>query len=277
MKRNGAPVWICGLLAAMLGSSATAAPARDDSLRAVCWRGWALGESAAGSACWLRDDGGALRVEIARHGDGEACARPAWGRLLLRGGQGWTCLADGERGGVLMAWGGRLEEFAPALALRLHVLAILLEAGPRWEQTELDGRGRWLPAARRYRQPRQPMAIASTAAAARDGGGRRLALSCTAAAGDARGSSSRRRLEARGRGAGGDGEIWTLRTANAGDLAGALRIESNRRAGQLMLTPLEALPVSLDPEEVSLPLWPLAELLDLPHGWPADEGGGGAN
>ncbi|MFO7610197.1 MAG: hypothetical protein R6X35_13595 [Candidatus Krumholzibacteriia bacterium] len=69
-------------------------------------------------------------------------------------------------------------------------------------------------------------------------------------------------LAARGRGRGGPGEVLTVVRRGDPAAGGALAVRSSRRPGSLTITALRSLPVAYAPDEVFVPLWPLADLLD---------------
>ncbi len=247
-----------GLLAAVIalglaGSAASRAQVQAEPtaapLYAATWEGGYGGDRFAGAACWLRGEASGLRLDVARVPGATAPDPLPWARLLGRAGEGYT-LAAGEAGAVAGRWGEPLEVPTEALLMRLETLLALVEAGP-------EGVPAVLPAGLEALRAGGPGKRAW-----------RVPLPET--------GSLRERLEPRGRGRGGAGELWRADWQPPAPGAGpCLVLRSSRLPGALRVWPSRPVPVTFLPEDVAVPLWGIGEMLGFPGGRPDGAGPGG--
>jgi hypothetical protein len=235
---------------------------------AVCaWRAEGAGERLAGVAGWLRTEDGSLRLEIGRDAGESPPPVPAGARLLQRAGRGWTVLAPAAGPAVLWTWGGGLDTAQARWRPRVEVVLRLLESGPGGERPSLPTGCRWLAAAPpRPGRPGRLEAAASLRWRVPPAlGGRRD--------GAPAGSAWRRALEARGRGRGGPGEVWSA--VWRGDGPGAiLRLSSSRWPFTLELARPQVSRLRLPSADLWVPYWSLGELLPAAaSAVPARDGG----
>lgn len=271
-RRGGPGAARCGLLVLAAGVAAARAAsaglgatpdqtggAPGDTLLdwAVCaWRAEGGGERLTGVAGWLRTEDGSLRLEIGRDA-GPPPPVAAEARLLQRTGRGWTVLAPAVGPAVLWTWGGGLEAADASWRPRVEVVLRLLASGPDGEPPALPPGCRWLPSTpatpTRPGRPGRSKAAAplrwrETPAPDRPGRG---ALA---------GSAWRRALEARGRGRGGPGEVWSAVWRADGPVA-ALRLASSRWPFTVELTLPRVSRLRLPSADLWVPYWSLGELL----------------
>jgi len=231
-----------GLVLALLGTGGAGAaaaqnlpaggdppdPAAPDTLSFVLadWRAEALGRQVAGTAGWVTDPGGALRLDLTVRDDRAAEPPPGTGEAVLaRHGRGWT-LVTGEGGdGVYGAWDREWQAPPAGLSELAHQVAALSAA---------PGAG---PSRRTLTLAADPTATAAPERPGRD---------------------FRHAVVSRGRGGGGPGERVTVRTA-AGD--GRVLVRSSRRPGRLEVVPRERRIAVGVAAEVFLPWYPLGEVL----------------
>ncbi len=209
---------------------AVAAPpaAAQDTLNFVLadWRAEALGRQVAGTAGWVADPGGALRLDLTVTDDRADEPSPGTGEAVLaRLGRGWTLVTNPGGEGVYGAW-DREWQAPPAGLSELVSQVVALSAAPGA-----------VPSRRTLDLAADPAATASMDRSARD---------------------FRRALVTRGRGGGGPGERVTVRVA-AGDRM--VLVRSSRRPGWLEIVPRERRTAVGMAEEVFLPWYPLGEVL----------------
>jgi len=238
-------------------------PAGQSWLTSTSWSASAYSEHAGGAACWLIGDNGSLRVEVLRDPNGVA-ERPNQTRvdlepLLTWTGNGWTLVLGPDGNGTLNAWGREWRQVPVGLAQVVRMVTALLQNFP--------GRPPEFPFASLVGDSRgtgiipRPNMLGSGPSSAGEGDVWRYQLAplFLQETEDQDVPGFRRKMTARGRGAGGVGEILVLRwTRSAGQEGFGLRIGSSRRPGTLILDPPGNLAVAAPDPEVFLPLWPLA-------------------
>lgn len=247
--------------------------ARSGRLYVVQWRAELLGRHEAGSACWLREDTGALRLEVLPGRSGRGLLTD----LLEQRGQGYTLVLS-DRGGTFNAWEREWRPVTPAAVGWLGWLAPLLE-GQAPAAGESPPGVVPLPPARPARIFR-PRFLPDRAGA--PGAGRWLAelprLQDVSGApvreSEPDGSDFRNLLTARSRGRGGDREILTLvRRPRRGPFS--WQLTSSRKPGRLLLSDSDTWRAGPVGPEVFTPLWPLSLLLEVGpkiSGTPPDAG-----
>lgn len=208
-------------------------------LHVAGWTYGAWGRTYTGTACWLDEDDGRWRLEIAI-GEPRGLAR-----LLAQHGEGWSVITVDPGRTYVQPWRDKIETLVPAEAARVQALVRLAEAGP--DPTALSGLGVDFRSAEAKRPPRLPWGESAVPKADT------VILSWpTPETGDLRAA-----LRTRGRGRGGAGEIWHVSALPEG----GIRITSSRRAGALRVHPMPSRPANYDPDEVYVPLWPLGEVV----------------
>jgi len=217
----------------------------NGTLHTATWRFQAWGRSVSGLACWISEVDGRWRLEVATSDD-DSADTPA--SLLYQIGDGWTVVSvDGSKT-YMQPWRDKLESIPTADADRIVALLALAQKGSGAVPVlETLGAHVGTGAGRRV-VSRMPWTDDKIVAEA-------LAVHWS----NASGSHLRGVLEERGRGRGGPGEIWSLIFTGPGNS----RLSSSRRSGILHLDGGRDWPAHYDPDEVFVPLWPLAELLDL--------------
>ena len=262
--------FLLGLLIALLWqvyllpiARAEAPPAGQTFLTSTSWSASAYSEHVGGAACWLFGEDGSLRVEVLRDPEGiaelpnqvPADLEP----LMTWTGNGWTLVLGPEGNGTLNAWGREWSKVPAGLAQVVRMVTSSLQNFP--------GRPPEFPFAFLVGDSRgtgtipRPGMLGSKTTSAGDGDVWRYQLAplVLQEAEDQDVPGFRRKMTARGRGAGGVGEILVLRwTRPAGHGGFGLRIGSSRRPGTLNLDPPSNLAVVAPDPEVFLPLWPLA-------------------
>ena len=219
----------------------------NGTLHTATWRFQAWGRSVSGLACWICEVDGRWRLEVTlSDADNDSAVTPL--TLLHQSGEGWTVVsADGIKT-YMQPWRKKLESIPPADADRVVALMALAEKGTGVVSV-LESLGAQVRArVGRRAVSRLPWADDTNPVEA-------LVVDWS----NTSGSHLRGVLEGRGRGRGGPGEIWSLTFAGPG----TSRLSSSRRHGVLYLEYGRDWPAHYDPEEVFVPLWPLAELLDL--------------
>jgi hypothetical protein len=239
------------------------------------WRLSVWGHVWRGAGCWLPGPDQALRLEIlmAASGSSGAHARypvPHLADLLLREGEGWTVASPGQGLLLLQPWGEGWRALGGELSTGLRVLAAALTGGPDGLPPSGLAGVRRLPARRR---PLPLVPWLRSASRAQQGTTVRLELLPAEPAPPEIGASRvesprgprswRSRMERRGTGRGGAGEILRLHWPDGeGPPRGrALEATSSRRPGRLVIRPGPQLVVHYPYPEAFLPLWTLAELL----------------
>lgn len=246
-----------GLLPLVLALWAGAATAGtgdpETSLCSVAWEAGFLGRALGGSACWLADDRGNLRLEI-RSDEG---AGPAAGRavplapLLDWRGRGWTLVLDAGGRGTANAWQEPWRPLEPAVGRPLAAVATQVSLAPGAGSLLAVGRPLVAPRFRREAGRAAPLR-------------RRLQLPADGAA-----PSFRATFRERGEGRGARAETLELAWSDpAAWLAGGgtLEIRSSRRPGRLRLSGYSSRRVGYFDPETFAPFWPLREVLDLDGG-----------
>ncbi len=270
-----APALLLAAAALAAGTSASAAPAAGAADQettgtrvGASWRAGALGDRAAGVACWLRGADGLLRLEIARFPSAEQAVLDSagWRLLLDRRGEGWTYVASGPGAATLGGWGAPLERADESLRLRILMLLGLREEAPGVWPADAPAAARLLAA-----RPAAAAGRPGRPSSARDDppGAGRLRLAWTdpsPAPRRMRESAFRAAQEQRGRGRGGDGEVWTVTWREDPQAGSLLRVVSSRRAGFLEIGPPRAREVRYRPEDAFVSLWSLGDLLAFASG-----------
>ncbi|MCK9995828.1 MAG: hypothetical protein KAH56_06070 [Candidatus Krumholzibacteria bacterium] len=245
------------------GALADEPPLGQTFLSSTSWSASAYSHHADGAVCWLIGDDGSLRIEILRNpnGDEEQSNKSSTGvavdiePLMTWTGDGWTLVLGPDGSGTLNAWGREWEQVPEGLSQMARLITTALQNFP--------SRPADLPFASSVGQsssyggiPRPGM-LDSNATGQDDSDVWRYQLISTDVPG------FRRKMTARGRGAGGVGEILVLRWWRpAGQEGHGLRISSSRRPGTLNLEPPRNLAVGNPDPEVFLPLWPLSQFFD---------------
>lgn len=264
--------WLVGLLMTLPGESpAEQATAERTSLNGTNWSASALSHHACGTACWVMDLDGSLRVEVLREAghEPEGTANNPVGDLadldplLTWTGDGWTLVLGPDDQGTLNAWGREWRSVPVSLAQLVRLITTslgLYPAGP----------------------PEFPFALALGHSGSAGGIARPKILDSVPArpakdevwryqlaaldletTGSRKPPSFRRTMTARGRGTGGQNEILELRWTSAGDSGGSgLRVRSSRRPGALHLDRAWKQAVISPEPEIFLPLWPLSQFIE---------------
>ncbi len=260
------------LVLLVLAGGAAAASVSDEPetglLRFAGWRASFMGREEAGALCWLRSAEDRWRCEILAPGE----VGDDRSLLLERAGEGWTLIRADVDVATVQGWRRPFRELDARVAGAVgSVLAALDDpgftpdvgcvarhAGDAAARIPAGGRPAWFAAARKA-VPDDVFRI--DLPLLRAVGADSLAA---AAVGDDRARSMvRSALESRARGRGAPVETWTCaRLVNDGG-APRLRLSSSRRPGSLVLELRGTLPVAYHPDDVFLPLWPLAEVLEF--------------
>lgn len=214
------------------------------------WKAEALGRGAAGLACWIVDEAGALRLEVGLGGTDPLSVRGLFGQR----GQGWSLILGDPGQGTFNAWSEPWREVGPGL--ESWVRNALLCTGA------VSGRN-----ASAATPPRPRFAGAGRA----DSVARWIAPPLTldrTARNSASAAGFRARMAGRGSGRGDAAETARLEVfrdggADAGWAAGTrIRLSSSRRPGHVEWTILERTPAFAAPDEVFLPLWTLDRIVE---------------
>lgn len=219
----------------------------NGELHTASWRFQAWGRSVSGLACWVSEVDGRWRLELATSPENDDRADTPVS-LLYQIGDGWTVVSVDGAKTYVQPWRDKLESVPAAAAARIVALLALAEKGAGAVPV-LESLGAHVNAGTGRRAVScMPWTDAKIAAES-------LAVDWS----NEGGSQLRDVLEGRGRGRGGSGETWNLIFTGSG----SSRLSSSRRNGVLHLEGGDDWPAHYDPEEVFVPLWPLAELLDL--------------
>jgi hypothetical protein len=231
-------------------------------------RAWGS-ERAAGAACWVRGEGGALRVEIAVR----TAAAPLEA-LLAQRGEGWTLIVapSGSNGtdarsspSLFKPWDAGWREVRASVGRTATTIVDRLDAavrrspdcGPQIEPPRDRRRSR--PAGAGWRRPGRRRRSVRELAIVR---GWHSETGSAEIGGSPQGL--RAQLVARGRGRGGADEILELSWRCPEDEAPYLRISSTRRSGDLRIAIPSSFNVRIAIPEAFIPIWPLGDLLEFP-------------
>ncbi len=255
----------------LCGALAEEPPAGHTFLTSTNWSAFAYAQHAGGSACWLAGDDGSLRVEVLRDPAADVelpkgsrtGVAPELDPLLTRSGNGWTLVLGPDGSGTLNAWGREWREVPAGLAQMVRLVTAFLQnfpgSPPEFPFASLVG-----PSRRPGVIPR-PEVLGPDPSPAVDPPVWRYQLAPLALRvieGEQM-PGFRRKMTARGRGAGGVGEILVFSwSCPAGQAGNGLRIGSSRRPGTLHLDPPLNLAVPTPDPEVFLPLWSLSQFFE---------------
>jgi hypothetical protein len=228
------------------------------------WLISALGESVQGFLCLVEDEEGNLRAEIlinSRSGQGQVPADSVLPELLQQSGEGYTLILGDNNDGTYNPWRQRWETLDPALGNWIRVLGNGIQEtfvaipGAR----KLEATGSLRASGRRFGGP----------SAIEIGQVHRFQLMSWSESDPRPGSvpekpNFRKQLVERHSGRGGDGEILQLVLASNSGTADWLVATSSRKPGRLVLGPPVRYPTGPLDLEVFIPLWPLADLLEIP-------------
>lgn len=267
------PLLILALELSLLSGVLAEEPPSDHTfLTSTNWSASAFAQHAGGAACWLVGDDGSLRIEVLR--DPEVDAELSTGSrtgdapdlelLLTRSGDGWTLVLGPDGNGTLNAWGREWQQVPAGLAQMVGLVTASLRIYPGCppEFTFASSVG---PSRRTGVIP-CPEVLGSRAlpAVGADVWRYQLAPLVLRVTEGEKMPGFRREMTARGRGAGGLGEILVLNWSWAAGREGyRLRIDSSRRPGTLRLDPPWDLAVATPAPEVFLPLWPLSQFFGI--------------
>jgi hypothetical protein len=235
-------------------------------LNLASWQIRALGKlRASGSLCWIRGDGGEIRLEVAAWPGSEPPESPL-SVLLEREGEGWTMTSassdaeDTDRP-LVKPWGAEWRNVHPQVAAVATAIVDAMEGDQAVEPSAQDG-VLTMPSARDGRSGwRRPGSLRRAA--------RRIELPAEwdpGARADNRGEARgklRSDLVERGRGRGAAAEILDLSWERSETETPCLRIVSSRRTGELRLERHSSLLVRHPGWETFVPIWTLGELLEL--------------
>lgn len=244
-------------------------PSNPVPLTAAFWSVSVYGHQEGGTVCWLFGEDGSLRVEMRRALGGNPAAAaqdlPDLEPLFHQMGEGWTVILGPGESGTLNRWGREWRNVPPGLARVVRLVASSVGAFPDTPPhlpfaLDVGGSPRRQGIAR-------PRVLPGSAAVPNRTIARRFQLSPLDLEGDGLEPAPgfRRKMIARGRGAGGAGEIVILTWLPTVDGEGSvLRVHSSRRPGTLVLDySLTSMPNPPEPE-VFLPLWPLSQFYGSP-------------
>ena len=259
-------------LSLLSGALAEEPPAGHTFLTSTNWSASAFAQHASGTACWIAGDDGSLRIEVLRdaEGDAELATEPWTGiapdlePLMTRSGDGWTLVLGPNGNGTLNAWGKEWRQVPAGLAQMAGLVTSSLRIYPD-HPPEFSFASSVGPTRRPGVIPRpEILGFAAFPAVDDDVWRYQLAPLALRMAEGTKIPGFRRKMTARGRGAGGLGEILVLIWSRpAGQEGYSLRIGSSRRPGTLRLDPPRDLAVAKPAPEVFLPLWPLSHCLEI--------------
>ena len=271
---------VMGLLAILAvfppDARAGAAPTGLESgtLVVLRWRADALGQTAFGSAVWIETGASQWRLSVADNGPASEDDLLCRVQAIHEIGEGWTVVPSEEGTAVVMPWRGEFSDYGRRVALYLELAMTLLVKGPHVASEDLDPSveiretrrsGRRGFGSSRAAGPDERPAVRSLLLPPgwSDNPFRTIADRLDPEEKDAGADADafRRRMEHRGLGRGDDRETWSL-DWDESDGARVLTIKSSRRSGDLSLELISTHPVSFHPDEILVPLWPLAELLE---------------
>ncbi len=252
------------ILMFLVSASSAVEPPEDHAfLTSTNWSASALSHHAGGSVCWLMGDDGSVRVEVLLDPEGTGDDGGQAGsdkgvnleHLMTWTGDGWTLVLGPDGNGTLNGWGKEWDQVPADLSRVVRLVTASLRKFPN--------RPVGFSFAKSVRPTRgnagipRPGMLGSGAT----GEGGEDVWRYQVASSDAPGF--RNRMTARGRGAGGVGEILILRWWRPeGQESYALSVGSSRRPGTLNLDPPSNLTVKTPDPEVFLPLWPLSQFFD---------------
>jgi hypothetical protein len=262
--------WIfLGGLIFSLAATPRLSPAAE-SFGTLYFAKWGLsvwGAEEKGAVCWLRAEGGRLRLDVARDLSGGR-GEPDLNQLLHRQGEGWTLAIPVPGSGTFNTWGKEWKKVRGDLARWAELLTGLLERGPSLNQVQLPSGVQLLaPVATTCQRPRWLESLSepvfSTRVQLPAWQFEPISEEGIATLGSV--TSFRSVMRARGRGRGADKEILTIRWDPGRVQTSAIgaSITSSRRGGRLLIEALQEVPVRYSYPESFLPLWPLAESIDL--------------
>lgn len=231
-------------------------------LRFLHWEGRLLGHVQPGTACWIDDGDGSLRLEVLPDGRTDLGPVP----LLRQAGEGFTLVLGPQDVGTINAWGRSWRPLPTATGHWVRFLAGWLDG--RSPENLTAGRDLRLLASAASAVAPRPRCLPRTGAgkawriqlpALEESGAGEAGPSSRKDAGPA--GTFRREMAHRAAGRGGGREVLTLTPADA-HRPGAWILTSSRKPGRLRLEPVATWPVGSVFPEVFVPLWPLEQLLD---------------
>ena len=232
-------------------------------LTSTKWSASAFSHNAGGSVCWVMGDDGSLRVEVLidPEGAGQDANQVGSGggvdleSLMTWTGDGWTLVLGPDGNGTLNGWGKEWEMVPADLSRAVRLITASMQEFPirpgdfSFASSVAQSRGNAVI-------PR-PRMLGADAWGEADTDVWRYQMTSSDTPG------FRKKMTARGRGAGGVGEILVLHWRRASGQQGyALSVGSSRRPGTLNLDPPRNLAVDKPDPEVFLPLWPLSQFFD---------------
>jgi hypothetical protein len=241
-------------------------------LTTLRWRASAMGQSVFGSACWLQLADGTWRLSIADNGPASEIDELCLSHSLNETGEGWTIVPSATGSAIVMPWRREFTDYGTDVAVYLKLAMLLFRDGPDIDPDDLPESVEIIDKSYSRRQGQTAFA----------GGDREDAMHIMLPRGyndnpfgeladrlegegeppEPKRNSFRDRMEQRGRGRGDDRETWTI-TWSRSDNRKIMSIGSSRRSGDLVLERVAAFTVSYLPDEVLMPLWPLADLIHL--------------
>jgi hypothetical protein len=245
------------------GPSAVEPPEGRAFLTSTNWSASVFSHNAGGSVCWIMGEDGSVRVEVLLdpEGTGEDPGQAGSGgdvnleALMSWTGDGWTLVLGPDGNGTLNGWGKEWEMVPADLSSVVRLITASLQNFPirpvEFSFASSVGQSRGKAGIPR------PGILGSDANGEADADVWRYQLTSSDTPG------FRKKMTARGRGAGGMGEILVLHWwQSAGQDGYALAIGSSRRPGTLNLGPPRNLAVDMPDPEVFLPLWPLSQFFE---------------
>jgi len=247
-------------------SSAVEPPEDHVFLTSTNWSASVLSHHAGGSVCWVMGDDGSVRVEVLLDPEGSGDDGDQTGsgtevnldHLMTWTGDGWTLVLGPDGNGTLNGWGKEWDQVPADLS---QVVRLVTGSMRKFPNGPVD-----FPFAKSIRPTRgnagipRPGMLGSGATGEAGEDVWRYQVTPSDAPG------FRKRMTARGRGAGGVGEVLILRwrrpEGQEGQDGYGLSVGSSRRPGTLHLDPPRNLTVKTPDPEVFLPLWPLSQFFD---------------
>ncbi len=240
-------VWIPGLSMAQIETNS-----KSPNLFVIQWQGSVFSWEREGVACWVADSAGNLRFEMLV---GEQLLYPDYLDRLMNwsGFEGYTTISTSTGEGTFSRWNESWQSLPPALNTWLRVLLGTMDPEGTRANIELPSGVRELTFWGR------PLTSVKFISNNHKNKLRRLQVpgfKLESQPGVVPEKSFRSELSYRGRGRGGQQTIITL--SGDASTAGGVRINSTHQPGTLVLSQLQVLSASYQPEEVFLPWWPLS-------------------